>query len=50
MATNILISGNETVSYRQLNEIIVKESAKRCQSISNSITGYYDEAIEMILK
>lgn len=45
MATNISISGNETVSYRQLNEIIAEESAKRCQSISNSITGYYNEAI-----
>ncbi|MEO2240267.1 AAA family ATPase [Dorea sp. YH-dor226] len=45
MATNISIAGNETVSYRQLNEIIAKESAKRCQSISNSITGYYNEAI-----
>ena len=45
MATNISISGNETVSYRQLNEIIAEESAKRCQAISNSITGYYNEAI-----
>lgn len=45
MATNISISGNETVSYRQLNEIIAEESAKRCQSISCSITGYYNEAI-----
>lgn len=45
MATNISISGNDTVSYRQLNEIIAEESAKRCQSISNSITGYYNEAI-----
>lgn len=45
MATSISISGNNTVSYKQLNEIIAKESAKRCQSISNSITGYYNEAI-----
>jgi predicted ATP-dependent endonuclease of OLD family len=45
MATNISIAGNDTVSYRQLNEIIAEESAKRCQSISNSITGYYNEAI-----
>lgn len=45
MATSISISGNETVSYRQLNEIIAEESAKRCQSISSSITGYYNEAI-----
>lgn len=45
MATNISIAGNETVSYRQLNEIIAEESAKRCQSISSSITEYYNEAI-----
>ena len=35
----------EKYTYRQLNEIIAEESAKRCQSISNSITGYYNEAI-----
>lgn len=45
MATNISIAGNETVSYRQLNDIIAGESAKRCQSISSSITEYYNEAI-----
>lgn len=45
MTTNISISGSETVSYRQLNEIIAEESAKRCQSISSSITGYYNDAI-----
>lgn len=45
MATSISIAGNDTVSYRQLNEIIAEESAKRCQSISNSITEYYNEAI-----
>jgi len=45
MATNISIAGNEIVSYRQLNEIIAEESAKRCQSISSSITEYYNEAI-----
>lgn len=39
MATSISISGNGTVSYRQLNDIIAEESAKRCQSISSSITG-----------
>lgn len=45
MATSISISGNGTVSYRQLNDIIAEESAKRCQSISSSITEYYNEAI-----
>lgn len=45
MTTSIKISGNDKVSYRQLNEIIAEESAKRCLSISKSITGYYNEAI-----
>ena len=45
MATNLSITGNGMVSYRQLNQIIAEESAKRCQSISNSITEYYNEAI-----
>lgn len=45
MATGISIAGNSTVSYRQLNQIIADESAKRCQCISNSITEYYNEAI-----
>ena len=45
MATSISIAGNDTVSYRQLNDIIAEESAKRCKSISSSITEYYNEAI-----
>ena len=45
MATSISIAGNDTVSYRQLNDIIAEESAKRCKSISGSITEYYNEAI-----
>lgn len=45
MATSISISGSSMVSYNELNSIIAAESAKRCQSISNSITGYYNEAI-----
>ncbi len=45
MTTGISIAGSGTVSYSDLNSIIAEESAKRCQSISNSITGYYNEAI-----
>ena len=45
MATDISITGSGTVSYSQLNSIIADESAKRCKSISSSITDYYNEAI-----
>ncbi|MCL3784099.1 AAA family ATPase [Roseburia hominis] len=45
MKTNISIAGSGTVSYSELNRIIADESAKRCQSISGSITDYYNEAI-----
>lgn len=45
MTTDISIGGKGTVSYSELNSIIADESAKRCQSISNSITSYYNEAI-----
>lgn len=45
MTTGISIAGNGTVSYSELNSIIADESAKRCQSISSSITDYYNEAI-----
>lgn len=45
MATDISITGSGTVSYSQLNSIIADESAKRCKSISISITDYYNEAI-----
>ena len=45
MATSISIAGNGMVSYKELNKIIAEESANRCQSISNSITNYYNEAI-----
>lgn len=45
MATSISIAGNGMVSYKELNKIIAEESANRCQSISDSITNYYNEAI-----
>ena len=45
MSTDVSLSGGRTVSYKELNKIIADESAKRCNSISNSITGYYNAAI-----
>lgn len=45
MTTGISIGGNGTVSYSELNNIIADESAKRCQTISESITSYYNKAI-----
>lgn len=45
MTTGISIAGSGTVSYNELNSIIADESARRCQSISSSITGYYNDAI-----
>ena len=45
MSTDVSLSGGRTVSYKELNKIIADESAKRCNSISTSITGYYNAAI-----
>ena len=42
--TSISISG-QSVTYKDLNTLIAKESENRCKEISNTITDYYNEAL-----
>ena len=42
MVTDISIPNGNSVSYKELNQIIASESQKRCTSISSSITEFYN--------
>lgn len=44
MQTDIVIEGS-SISYNQLNKVIGKEAKNRCQSLGDSITMFYNEAI-----
>ncbi|SCJ97203.1 Predicted ATP-binding protein involved in virulence [uncultured Clostridium sp.] len=42
--TNIEIQGNN-ITYKELNEVISKETSKRCSDIAKQITMFYNKAI-----
>ncbi|MDM0656904.1 AAA family ATPase [Clostridium perfringens] len=42
--TNIEIEG-QSISYRELNNVISKEAKERCKSLGNRITDFYNKAI-----